>query len=145
MLELEGISDSPAQPLTGHQFSQLSHVRVSTELYCFSFHGLKALDSRQLNYTKMATGGEAGWRTPRQSLQGADWIRAVTQLGAKQNPLETTGFRDEAVKRYHASPEGQEAAQLLGGSPSRVRLPAFSLLTTASGPTARVAEGARQA
>ena len=112
MVELEGIPDSLVQPLTGHQFSQLSHIIVSTGLCCFCFHSLKALDSRQLNYTKMATRGEEGWRTPRQSLQGAERSRAVTQLRAKPNSLETAGNRGEAIKSYHSNPEGQEEVQL---------------------------------
>ena len=142
MVELERIPDSLVQPLTGHQFSQFSHIIVSPGLCCFYFHSLKALDSRQLNYTKMATRGKGGWR---QSLQGADRSRAVTQLRAKPNSLETAGNRGEAVKRYHANPEGQEEVQLPGGKPSRTRPPAFALLTAASGPEARVAEAASQA
>lgn len=90
MVELERIPDSLVQPLNGHQFSQFSRIIVSPGLCCFYFHSLKALDSRQLNYTKMATRGEGGWR---QSLQGADRSRAVTQLRAKPNSLETAGNR----------------------------------------------------
>lgn len=64
MLELEGISKFPVQPFMGHQFPNLCmSVRVFTELY-FNFQDLRALDSKQLNYSKMAEGKE-GWWTPK--------------------------------------------------------------------------------
>lgn len=96
-----------------------------------------------LKATKLLQDGNEGRGRLEAVTPGADRSRAVTQLRAKLNSLETAGNRGEAVKRYHANPEGQEEVQLPGGKPSGARPPAVALLT--SGPAARVAEAASQA
>lgn len=111
----------------------VAHIRVSTGRYRFYFQGLKALDSRQLNYTKMATEGEEGWRKLKQSK----WRKTVIQLRAKPSSVGIAVSRDEAILRYQANPKDHKEAHLPGSKASRVRLPAFSWLIVPRGPQSR--------
>lgn len=109
MLELEGIAKFPVQPFTGHQFSHLHmSVGVFTELY-FNIQDLRALDSKQLNYTKKAK--EAGGHQR----------KTVTQLRTKPNSLGIAGSRDGAIMSYHANPQVKKRRSYL----LEMRLPAF--------------------
>lgn len=92
-------------------FSALT-CQNSPELCHLYFHSLKALDSRQLTQLHQdAAWGRGRLEDTKAVTPGANWSRAVTQLWAELNSLETAGSRGEATKRYHVNPEGQEETQ----------------------------------